>query len=85
MPKRTARLQTHIMHGEPELDALLADPVMRILWRADHINPDEARQFFAETTARLNRRNGSQHLDRGSTQDEESRGDRRSSFSFAMN
>lgn len=56
MRKRTARLQTHVLRGEPSLDALLADPVMVSLWRADHIDPQDARQLFAETAAMLQHR-----------------------------
>ena len=83
MRKRIARLQTHPMHGEPELDTLLADPVMRILWRADHINPDEARQLFAETAARLNDRKG--EAPRETEHERASAGTRPDRYSFALN
>lgn len=57
MPQRPARFQSHELFGEPELDALLADPVMLSLWRADHIDPDDARRLFARTAATLYRKN----------------------------
>ena len=60
MRKRTARLQAHELLGEPSLTALLSDPVMTSLWRADRIDPDEARQLFAETSDKLQRRTGPQ-------------------------
>lgn len=56
MRKRTARLRTHALHGEPSLEALLADPVMLSLWHADHIDPTEARQLFSETASKLHHR-----------------------------
>jgi hypothetical protein len=58
MRKRTARLQAHASLGEPSLNALLADPVMLTLWRADRIDPDEARQLFSETRDRLQQCDG---------------------------
>lgn len=56
MQKRPARLQRNVLSGEPELTSLLGDPVMQSLWRADHIDPEEARRLFADTTERLYRR-----------------------------
>ncbi len=55
MPQKSARLQNHELFGEPDLDVLLSDPVMLTLWRADGIDPDEARRLFAHTTAMLRR------------------------------
>ena len=60
MRKRTARLQAHASLGEPSLNALLSDPVMLTLWRADRIDPDAARQLFSETRDRLQQRDGQQ-------------------------
>jgi len=85
MRKRIARLQTQPMHGEPELDTLLADPVMRILWRADHINPAEARQLYAETASKLNERNGGVHPDSGHDPADTNVGNRPGGYAFAMN
>jgi hypothetical protein len=65
MPPKLARLQSHELLGEPELDALLSDPVMMVLWRADHIDPDEARRLFARTTSMLRRRKPSSRTERG--------------------
>jgi hypothetical protein len=56
MQKRTAPLQAHELLGEPSLTALLSDPVMVTLWRADHIDPDAARQLFADTREKLAQR-----------------------------
>ncbi|HVJ43456.1 MAG TPA: hypothetical protein VM639_18290 [Dongiaceae bacterium] len=56
MQKRTARLQRNALSGEPELTSLLGDPVMQSLWRADHIDPDEAKRLFAATAERLHQR-----------------------------
>jgi len=56
MQKWTARLQRNALSGEPELTSLLGDPVMQSLWRADHIDPEEARQLIADAAERLYRR-----------------------------
>ena len=56
MRKKTARLPRHALTGEPELMSLLDDPMMMTLWRADHINPEDARQFIVRTAERLQHR-----------------------------
>jgi len=58
MRKKTARLPRHALNGEPELMSLLGDPMMLSLWQADHIDPEDAKQFIANTAERLQRRNG---------------------------
>lgn len=84
MPQRTVRLQSHELFGEPELDALLTDPVMLTLWRADHIDPDEARRLFARTTAMLYRR-GHGNRTAGTDRQNERADDRQTAVaSFAM-
>jgi hypothetical protein len=58
MRKKTARLPRHALTGEPDLMSLLGDPMMMTLWRADHIDPEHAKQLFANTAERLHHRDG---------------------------
>jgi hypothetical protein len=80
MPPKLARLQSHELLGEPELDALLSDPVMLVLWRADGIDPDEARRLFARTTSMLHRRSRASRSERASERSDE----RLAAAAFAM-
>lgn len=65
MPTKIVRRLKRAPHGEPRLDSLLADPVMTTLWRADRIDPDHAKQLFADTKAKLHRRNtGKMQIDK---------------------
>lgn len=84
MRKRTARLQHSALIGEPDLTSLLGDPMMLSLWRADRINPDDAKRLFANTTERLQRRNKArQRLHEGRRSTEPAGAEDDQSYAFA--
>lgn len=63
MRKKAARLPRHALTGEPDLMSLLSDPMMMTLWRADHIDPEDARRFIASTAERLQHRSAPRRRD----------------------
>jgi len=84
MRKRTARLPRQALIGEPDLMSLLGDPMMMSLWRADHIDPETAKQFFASTAERLHHRNGAgQHPREGRHAERQATSEDDQSYAFA--
>jgi hypothetical protein len=47
---------------EPELDELLDDPIMTLLWKGDRLEPSSARATVMELQQLLRRRQGSGRL-----------------------